>query len=53
MVGENVGREAAKGIGEPSEQLTMNTINSGGAAGSSITNGIAILQKLLGGGVPG
>ena len=53
MVGENVGIEAAQGIGEPSAQLTMNTINSGGAAGSSITNGIAILQKLLGGGVPG
>ena len=49
-VGDIVGIEAAQAVGEPAAQLTMNLVHSGGAAGSSVANGIALFTGYLGGG---
>lgn len=47
-IGSYVGTEAAQAIAEPASQLTLNVINSGGAAGgSNVASGISILQVLL------
>ena len=47
-IGSFVGTEAAQSIAEPASQLTLNVINSGGAAGgSNVASGISILQALL------
>lgn len=52
-IGTLVGTESAQAIGEPATQLTMNVINKGGAAGSSISSGVDVFQSYLGGGLPG
>ncbi len=46
-LGEAVGIMAAQSIGEPGTQLTMRTFNSGGVAGSDITQGLPRVQELV------
>ena len=45
--GEAVGIMAAQSIGEPGTQLTMRTFNTGGVAGSDITQGLPRVQELV------
>jgi hypothetical protein len=52
-VGEVVGTEAAQAIGEPAAQLTMNVVNKGGAAGSSLSSGVQTFNAYLNGSVVG
>ena len=46
-LGEAVGIMAAQSIGEPGTQLTMRTFNSGGVAGSDITQDLPRVQELV------
>ena len=46
-VGEAVGIMAAQSIGEPGTQLTMRTFNTGGVAGSDITQGLPRAEELF------
>ena len=45
--GEAVGIMAAQSIGEPGTQLTMRTFNTGGVAGTDITQGLPRVQELV------
>ena len=46
-VGEAVGIIAAQSIGEPGTQLTMRTFQTGGVAGSDITQGLPRVEELF------
>lgn len=53
LIGANLGIESAQAVGEVATQLTLNLINTGGAAGKSVQSGVEILQSIFSGSKPG